>query len=439
MASRRDDKEIESPLYVHRTIDGVPVVIGELMFVDDSPNGFLAQFHYDATYVEHPKAYALDPLNLPLSKPSRVFSTTSRYHVLGAIFDAAPDVWGRKVISATEGVSQLTERTVLAHGRGMGVGELYFSGHRLSEIPVYPHVSHISEIERLAEPIAQIDEGAAFNPAWADLLVSSWDIGGARPKAVVQDDDGEYWIAKFPKKGESYDRQRVEWANLQMAADVGMTVPESRLLETTHGAVLMVKRFDRSHGDKLHFLSAASLISPSPKLDKRDMDRPLGRSVFSYARIADVVQRISENPAKDLQELFARMVFNVVVHNVDDHLKNHAFLRAPGVKDGYRLSPLYDVVTQEGSLKHMLHVGLDGRDSTLQNALSDVARMRIRPAAAQAIVDRALAVFDRRTDYYARAGVDRRELEALERCFTWRNAQARIDSPASPTDTPAPM
>lgn len=419
---RRPDKAIETPLYVYRTIDGQPVMVGVLDFVDDSPGGFLAQFHYVASYLDHPQAFALDPLNLPLSSPSRTFTTTSRFHVLGAIFDAAPDVWGRKVMSTTEGVTQITEKTVLAKGRGMGVGELYFSAEQLQEAPNFHAVPHIQEIEKLAEPIRTIDEGDAFNPAWVDLLVDSWDIGGARPKAIVQDEAGDYWIAKFPRKNESYDRQRVEWANLEMAQDIGMRVPQHRILESSHGAVLLIKRFDRENGLKRHFLSAASLISPSPSLNKRDIDRPVGQAVFSYARIADVVKRTSARPSDDLQELFARMVFNVLVHNVDDHLKNHGFLREPGPRDLYRLSPLYDVVTQEGSSKHMLRIGINGRESTLANALSDVRRMGIREPTARTIADRVQEVISRRTEYYAKAGMSPEEMEAVERALVWQRA-----------------
>jgi serine/threonine-protein kinase HipA len=158
----RKDKTIESPLFVYRTIAGKPVTVGELEFVDDSPSGFLAQFHYVQEYLDHDHAFALDPLNLPLSRPSRIFSTTSRYHVLGAIFDAAPDIWGRKVMSAAAGVTQISEKAVLAKGRGMGVGELYFSASAQPEAPVFHPVPHISEIELLTEPIRRIDEGEAF-------------------------------------------------------------------------------------------------------------------------------------------------------------------------------------------------------------------------------------------------------------------------------------
>lgn len=435
----RYTKLVESPLRVFRTIDGKPVVVGDMRFVDDGPRSFHAEFRYRQSYVDNPKAYALDPINLPLANATRVFATSSRYQVLGALFDAAPDAWGRKVINATEGVSQNTEQAVLLKGRGMGVGEIYFADGDLTDVPPAPPVPHMDEIALLSDPIRHIDEGEEFNPLWEDLLVSSWDIGGARPKAVVQDSSGALWIAKFPKKGESYDRQRVEWANLEMAHDIGMDVPPHRLVETAQGAVLLIKRFDRDDGERRHFLSAASLISPSPDIPKTSIDLPIGQAVFSYARVADVIARISSHPSRDLQELFARMTFNVLVHNVDDHLKNTGFLRDPGTAEHYRLSPLFDVVTQEASSKHLLRIGKMGRESTIENVLSDVKRMRIKPATAQAIVNKALAVVAKRRDYYRLAGLSAKEIVSVERCMLWERSPgwlelAQIEKHSNPFD-----
>ena len=415
----RKSKSIESPLLVYRSVGATPVQIGELNFLDDTGGQFIAEFRYAQSYYDRPDAYAIDPLNLPLSAPGRVFSTASRYHVLGSLFDAAPDAWGRRIIMADQGVSQSTEKNIFLKGKGVGVGEIYFTAGPLEIVPATPKLARIAQIEALAAPIRLLDEASTFDAAWKDLLVSSWDIGGARPKAIVRDEDGEEWIAKFPRKHESFDRQRAEWANLEMAADIGMQVPRRQLIETAHGAVLLVKRFDRASGERRHYLSAAALISPSPSIDKRDIDAPVGQAVFSYARIADVIQRISSNPSQDLQELFARMVFNVMSHNVDDHLKNIGFLRDPGMRDTYRLAPLFDVVTQEGSAKHMLRVGIQGRTSTLGNALSDIRRMRIKPAAATAILSKARAVFDQRAGYYRRAGLGDTEVAAIERCLIW--------------------
>ncbi len=130
--------------------------------------------------------------------------------------------------------------------------------------------------------------------------------------------------------------------------------------------------------------------------NKRSMDDPYGASIFSYVRIADLIRRVSSNVAHDVQELYARMILNVLSHNTDDHLKNTGFLMdGSGADFRYRLSPLFDVVTQEGNTKHMLHIGpMAGHAGTLENALSGAARWGLKTQAAQAIIDQVQRVFN---------------------------------------------
>jgi serine/threonine-protein kinase HipA len=257
------------------------------------------------------------------------------------------------------------------------------------------------------------------------------DIGGARPKTIVRDEAGEMWIAKFPRKGESYDRQRVEYANLQMAKAIGLNVPQIRLAQTHLGAVLLTHRFDREllpvrqGADPViarrHFLSGASLISPSVNIGKRELDGPRGKATYSYARLADVARRISSNPVQDLLELYARMILNVAVHNTDDHLKNVGFLKDEDAPT-YRLSPLFDVVTQEGSARHYLHIGSAGRDSTFANCLTEYRRFGLRSeAAARSIIDRVQDVVGERRRFYEEAGMSQAEIEHVEASLmAWR-------------------
>jgi serine/threonine-protein kinase HipA len=116
----------------------------------------------------------------------------------------------------------------------------------------------------------------------------------------------------------------------------------------------------------------------------------------------------------------------VAVHNTDDHLKNTGFLKdEPGPGGRYRLSPLFDVVTQEGSAKHMLHIGPHGRESSFENALAGAARMSLKPKAAAEIVARVQDVVERRHEYYARAGLVANDIEIIDRCLSaWHQIEA---------------
>ena len=424
---------MESELYVYVDIRGEAVLAGLLTLDDSDENHFYAEFTYVQSYVNDPRAFALDPLNLPLVDARTTFRTESRYETLGAIFDAAPDAWGRNVMRVDNAGARVTEDEVLLKGRGMGVGALFFSARQLTpNMRKTYRLPELGQLESLADLLTDIDQGVKPKGLYRDILGSSWDIGGARPKTIVRDERGEMWIAKFPRKGDSYDRQRVEYANLQMARDIGLTVPEIRLVETHLGAVLLTHRFDREQlpaGQGMaaavarrHFLSGASLISPSAQIGKRELDGARGKATYSYARLADVVRRISSNPVQDLKELYARMILNVAVHNTDDHLKNVGFLKDEGAQT-YRLSPLFDVVTQEGSARHYLHIGAAGRESSFQNCLSEYRRFGLRSeAVARGILDRVLEVAAERRRYYDAAGMAADEIGHVEASLTaWRH------------------
>ncbi|MPS77679.1 MAG: type II toxin-antitoxin system HipA family toxin [Achromobacter sp.] len=436
MARTRRHKSVESELFVYVDIRGEAVLAGVLTLDDSDETRFFAEFTYVQSYVNDPRAFALDPLNLPLIDAKTTFRTESRYETLGAIFDAAPDAWGRNVMRVDKAGARVTEDEVLLRGRGMGVGALFFSARLLTpNMRKTYRLPEVSQLESLADLLTDIDQGVKPKGLYRDILGSSWDIGGARPKTIVRDEAGEMWIAKFPRRGDSYDRQRVEFANLQMARAIGLTVPEIRLTETHLGAVLLTHRFDRellpagqggaSVVARRHFLSGASLISPPVRIGKRDLDGPEGSATYSYARLADVTRRISSNPVQDLKELYARMILNVAVHNTDDHLKNVGFLKDEGAHT-YRLSPLFDVVTQEGSARHYLHIGAQGRDSTFENCLTHYRRFGLRSeAAARSILDAVRDVVADRRAYYLAAGMAPEEISMVESTLmAWRDSAA---------------
>jgi serine/threonine-protein kinase HipA len=422
-------------LLVYSDIDGSPIWVGTLDLGDsfgEVSAPVVASFCYAPPYLKSTDALPLDPLNMPLC--DHVFRTTSRFHLLGALFDAVPDAWGRRVIRASGDGAAVSERNVFVRARGLGAGNLFYKPIQpidelgaTAELLAPGDLPSLDDIPTIAKALAAIDSGDPLEASWRSMLTSSCAIGGARPKAIVRDAGNDLWVAKFPRQIDSFDKQRVEWANLEMARDIGITVPMTRLVKVGRDAVLLVKRFDHTIVDenirRRHYVSAATLISPPPDFDKREMDKPFGQSIFSYARLAEIIRRVSSKPVRDLQELYARMLLNVAVHNTDDHLKNTGFLRDESSNAGnFRLSPLFDVVTQEGNARHMLHLGPVGRESTFQNALDGAGRIGLRPRAAKDILDRVLAVTERRRDYYHRAGLAADELAIVERCQSaWRS------------------
>ena len=414
-----------------------PEHVGELVIDDDAPGGFAAKFRYAKSWLA--TGFPIDPLNLPL-QPGWVH-TTSKYISLGVLFDAGPDMWGRRVLqnAQLEGRDHddaaQSEGGLLVLGRGNGVGALLFASTpslKRSDLPgmmTLPTIEH--DLQRVHEAAHNVFSADPLPEHLQGLLAGSWSIGGARAKAVMRTESGEIWIAKFSEPGERFDRQRCELANLRMAADIGMMVAASRVVDTALGSVFLIKRFDRSSDlQRLHYASAISLISAEPE-DKR-LVSALDRATFSYARISDIIGQVSPEPKKDRMELFARMVFNICVRNTDDHLKNTGFVEAPEgsarQSRGMRLSPLFDVVTQ-ASNQHYLQIGKEGRVGSIENALSDIGRFRLTDRGARDIVERVVGVVTRRDDYYREAGLNQVDIDRLNTLIESRCPMAAADQP----------
>lgn len=418
-------KNVESELNVFIQVKGKFLLAGK-MALDGGASNFSASFKYDDNYLQlaqEGNAFAIDPINLPLSNTN--YRTTSRYHILGAIFDAAPDAWGRFIIASNEEVapSSLQERDVLIKGKGSGVGAIVFAPIWAEKPDINLKLPNFSDVDSIYKIITNLQAGVIINESDRELLISSWDIGGARPKAILLDSQGIEWIVKFPKSNDTYSRERVEWANLEMARVAGMNVPETDLIELPDGkAAMITKRFDRRNGIRSHFLSAVSFISPKPDFNKYQLDSPYGASIFSYSRIAHVIRTIGSNINKDLPELFGRMVLNILVGNTDDHLKNTGFLMDNNNFNNYYLAPLYDVVTQESDLPHMIHIGpKEGRKGTIENALSGAKLMGLKPNVANDIIKYMLDIVSIRKKYYVKASLNEKEIETISKYISAEN------------------
>jgi serine/threonine-protein kinase HipA len=416
----RAEKAVPGLLQVHMDrSDGVHHV-GELLIDDQAPGGFAARFRYVNEWLE--RGFPIDPINLPLREGW--VETGSKYLRLGVLFDAGPDMWGRRVLQSSGEGDSGGEHRILVLGRGNGVGALLFAEtpdlarRDLPEFETLPTVE--TDLERVHEAAHRVFSTAPLPDHLQGLLAGSWSIGGARAKAVMRNLAGEIWIAKFSEPDDRYDRQRCELANLRMAREIGLEVPDCQVVDTSRGSVFLIKRFDRTPDlQRLHYASAISLVSAEPE-DKR-LNSPIDRATFSYARIADVISRISPDPARERQELFARMAFNVCVRNTDDHLKNLGFVESPEVpgRGLMRLAPVFDVVTQSAA-QHYLHIGLEGRVGSIANVLSDPGHFRLSAKGAAQIVERVVEVVSRRRGFYAEVGLPEADMAMLDELIAGR-------------------
>lgn len=286
---------------------------------------------------------------------------------LGAISDAMPDRWGEKAIRYLDRPKRVTPLDLLYFAGDRRFGALGFS---INQDRYEPHDSgplpELDSIEALMDLIRRIDNNEPLTEQEKVIASSTKTMGGAHPKALVQIAEREC-IAKFPR-GSNVDIALIEHASMILAAGAGITVSSTLPVRCASGHVVVIDRFDRHQGRRLHCLSAKSVllcgVDPTyPPIDE-----------LSYPAMADFIRQFADpdKQSENRKELFRRMAFNILIENTDDHEKNHAF-----IFDGrhWSLAPVYDVLPLMANAgHHEMIVGNDGSEGTLANALSQCER-----------------------------------------------------------------
>lgn len=268
--------------------------------------------------------------------------------LFGIFADSSPDRWGRVLMMRRERILADQEgrkpRKLLASDYLLGVYDETRMGairYRLekdgpfvsddSKTPTPPW-AQLRTLEEAARQFERDESG--LERKWINQLIKPGSsLGGARPKATVQDTDGQLWIAKFPSKHDHANVGAWEKVVHDLARLCGLNVPESRLIDfSEYGSTFLVKRFDRNGIRRIHFASAMTMLGKT--------DGSSAADGTGYLDIVSFIKANGSNPKQDLTELWKRIVFNMAVSNTDDHLRNHGFILE---KTGWRLSPLYDV------------------------------------------------------------------------------------------------
>jgi len=400
----------EREAYIYIQLPGtLETVTAALLRVQTLPDGTqIGRFRYGDRYLQRQEAVALDPFQLPLAQ--KVFEFTQLKGIPGAVRDAGPGAWGRRVIEhkLERSATDLQEIDYLLHGPQDGAGYLSFG---LKAEPPAPKRQY-NRTHQLAELIAAtqaIEEGRPVAAHLLEQLDPGTSMGGARPKATIEDAQC-LWLGKFPAKDDRCNLQRIEFATLDLARRCGLNVTQARLQTVGDSDVLMLQRFDRDYTDKgyLRF----GLVSGLTVLDCGDSY--LDRERWSYPLLADNLRRWSDKPAADCAELFRRMVFNAVVTNNDDHPRNHAMLRK---QKGWRLSPAYDLVPAPVvSLERRdlaLTVGNYGRTASIYNLLSQAGRFGLPVEEARVEIDRLVDVVRHWRDTFFACGVSAKDIDYI--------------------------
>lgn len=345
-------------------------------------HGRSSVFVYSDEWLNNPNSFALDPANLPLDG-GQIYTTSDKSALPGVMRDTAPDRWGQQLIkrafrkageeralSEIDYLLAITDQTRIGALRYKRENEDCFD----HEIGHY-HVPPLLQLPALINAADAVQSNTETAEDLRLLLNEGSPLGGARPKSAVVDNDGTLAIAKFPKPDDDRSIPHGEVLAMTLATKAGVNAAAARLLDVAGRPVALITRFDRQDGQRIPFMSAMSLLGLN------DGDEA------TYTDIAESIRMYSSEPTKDLHELWRRIVFGVLIGNLDDHLRNHGFLYDKN--DKWRLSPAYDlnpVPLQEKARELTTWISEEGPDADLDLARSAAPYFALKPERAEAII-----------------------------------------------------
>jgi len=418
---------METEVLVYVDIAGTPRLAGRLWArVRKAKES--ATFEYDPGWLDYENRFSLEPA---LTLGPGPFHTPSGKPLFGTIGDSAPDRWGRVLMRRAERRraerAGETPRTLMEIDYLLMVddearqGALRFAreegGPFLAEHDV-ARIPPLIDLPRLLSAAEHVVGDTDSDEDLRLLLAPGSSLGGARPKASVRDRDGHLAIAKFPHKDDEINTVLWEAVALRLAAKAGIPVPEWRVERVMNKPVLLLRRFDRIHGQRIPFLSAMSMLGASDN-DSR-----------SYLEFVDALRRYGASPKQDMHELWRRIVFNILISNTDDHLRNHAFLYAG--PDGWRLAPAYDLNPVPMDIKPRIlttAIDLDDGSASLDLAMSVVGYFELDEGKARVIaaeVGRAVATW---REEAARLGLTQAEIDRMASAFEHEDLRAALAAP----------
>lgn len=375
-------------------------------------------FNYDKGWLHSKYAQQIDP-DLKLYSGEQHSEDSKNFRVF---LDSCPDRWGRLLMKRREAIFARQEKrrpNVLNEVNYLlGVHDRYRLGALRfkrtidgdfmdnDEKLAAPPISSLRELEHAANQVE--DNGDTTDPAylkWLNMLMSPGSsLGGARPKASVVDEHEQLWIAKFPSTHDDYDIAAWEFVTYKLAVAAGIDMAECRIDKfESHHHTFLTKRFDRTPETRLHFTSAMT------QLGYYD-----GEYDASYLELAQFLWENGSNTKADLAQLWRRIVFNIAVSNIDDHLRNHGFIY---YNDGWILSPAYDInpVTPAKGL----HLNITENDNSLdyELAMEVIEFFQLEHSEAESIKSQVLKQVGKWQEVASKAGISRGEQQLMAPAF----------------------
>lgn len=407
---------LNKKVLVYISLNGVDEFVGTL-WIHFCRSKESADFEYSREWLNRQQAFSLEP-GLFLGTGKQV--NPRKTPLFGSFSDSAPDTWGRILMRKYEAQlarensrnpRTLNEIDYLLYVNDYArQGALRFKTEENDQFLWPGDLKSIPPLVQLSQLLHASEKTFDSDEQHSDLqllLVPGSSLGGARPKASVIDESGDLCIAKFQKKDDYSNNVMWESVALTLAKSCGLNTQKWSLKKVADKDVIVLKRFDRKGNERIHFLSAMSMLNAI------DNDT----EIHSYLDIADVIRQYGASPRDDLLELWKRIVFSILISNTDDHLRNHGFLYVN--ERGWRLSPLYDVNPSIDN-KKILSTYITENDNTqsinltleiceyfginLKNACEIITDMRTKISAWPTVAKN--------------HGLSKREIEQMESAFT---------------------
>ncbi|MDC8445799.1 MAG: type II toxin-antitoxin system HipA family toxin [Nitrosomonas sp.] len=387
-----------------------PVVAGRL----EADNGNIL-FNYGKSYLERARgkkpAIAIYEPELPLK--AGVLPLHEGLTMPGCIRDAAPDAWGRRVIinkklgrkGASTDTGELGELTYLLESGSDRIGALDF---QRSPTEYIPRSTNNVSMEELIESVERVEKGVPLTPELDQALFHGSSIGGTRPKALIQD-QGKKYVAKFSSSTDLYSVVKAEFIAMRLASLSGLNVAPVKLIKAANKDVLLIERFDRKPKDqgwaRKAMVSALTLFG---------LDDMMARYA-SYETFAEIIRHRFTDPKATLEEVFSRLVFNILCGNTDDHARNHAaFWNGKELT----LTPAYDICPQGrtgNEASQAMLISGNNNLSQLKSCLETAHNFLLSEVQARAIFEKIISAIKRHWD-----GVcEEAELSAVDKKLLW--------------------
>ena len=384
-----------------------PVVAGRI-----DRDGDIYSFTYGRSYLSRKEAIPIYLPELPLQRGTTAPEPPLR--MANCLRDGAPDAWGRRVIinrlTGSKGDDarnvEFDDLTFLLNSGSDRAGALDFQASPEKYVPrEYANAT----LDELLDAAARVERGEHIPQGLDNALFHASSIGGARPKALIED-DAKKFIAKFSATNDTYAVTKAEFAAMRLAVHAGLNVAGVSLHTVAGKDVLLVERFDRMRVNdgwaRRGMVSALTLFG---------LDELSGRHA-SYAELASIIRARFDNPQATLRELYGRMVFNVLVGNTDDHARNHA-----AFWDGriLRLTPAYDICPQPRNnleANQAIHIASQDRRSQLQVCRLAAHHFLLRDEEARSIIGGLVAAIKNNWE----AVCEEAGLSQVDRAFFWR-------------------